>query len=178
VSFVEAVGTKSKKLAYGNNRADFAIIPGGIVPGVLILKPDYPENMDDWPFLWGENECTVGGGADYIVLANAAAELAAKSLPQKAPAGAPAPAAAPAAQPQRPQIPQVVSPEVLPDRRVTFRLYAPQAESVTLRSVDFPGYGMGPGSKPIPAMKKAENGVWDVTIGPIDPGGYRYTFSV
>jgi hypothetical protein len=82
VSFVEAVGTKSKKLAYGNNRADFAIIPGGIVPGVMILKPDYPENMDDWPFLWGENECTIGGGSSYMFLANAAAELAANALPQ------------------------------------------------------------------------------------------------
>jgi endoglucanase len=74
-SFVSAVGNRSKHVAYGNNRADFAFIAGGVVPGVLILKPDYPENMDDWPFLWGENEYVIGIGADYIFLANAAQEL-------------------------------------------------------------------------------------------------------
>jgi endoglucanase len=75
VSFVEAVGTKSKKLAYGNNRADFSIIAGGIVPGVMLLKPDFLENKDDWPFLWGENEVTIGGSAEYIFLANAVNDM-------------------------------------------------------------------------------------------------------
>ncbi len=74
-SLVATVGTRSKRLAYGNNRADFTFIPGVVVPGVLILKPDYPENMDDWPFLWGENEGTVGGASQYLFLANAAQEL-------------------------------------------------------------------------------------------------------
>ena len=74
-SFVSAVGNRSKHLAYGNNRADFTFIAGGVVPGVLVLKPDYPENMDDWPFLWGENEYTIGIGASYLFLANAAHEL-------------------------------------------------------------------------------------------------------
>jgi len=74
-SFVSAVGNRSKHLAYGNNRADFAFIAGGVVPGVLVLKPDYPENMDDWPFLWGENEYTIGAAASYIFLAKAAQEL-------------------------------------------------------------------------------------------------------
>ena len=75
VSFVEAVGTRSKKVAYGNNRADFSIIAGGIVPGVMLLKPDFLENKDDWPFLWGENEVTIGGSAAYIFLANAVNEM-------------------------------------------------------------------------------------------------------
>jgi hypothetical protein len=74
-SFVSAVGNRSKHLAYGNNRADFTFIAGGVVPGVLVLKPDYPENMDDWPFLWGENEYVIAIGASYIFLANAAQEL-------------------------------------------------------------------------------------------------------
>jgi hypothetical protein len=73
-SFVSAVGNRSKHLAYGNNRADFSFIAGGVVPGVLILKPDYPENMDDWPFLWGENEYVIDTCAAYIFLANAAQE--------------------------------------------------------------------------------------------------------
>jgi hypothetical protein len=77
-SLVSAVGNRSKHVAYGNNRADFTFIAGGIVPGVLVLKPDYPENMDDWPFLWGENEYVIGIGASYIFLANAAQELLGK----------------------------------------------------------------------------------------------------
>ncbi|MCU7552263.1 glycoside hydrolase family 9 protein [Chitinophagaceae bacterium LB-8] len=76
VSFVSSVGTVSKKITYGNNRADFSFIAGGIVPGILVLKPDFPENKEDWPFFWGENEVTVGGCGDYIFLAAAAADLA------------------------------------------------------------------------------------------------------
>ena len=78
ISFVNAVGTRSKEVAYGTNRADFTTIAGGIVPGILILKPDFPENKDDWPFLWGENEVTIGGSAQYIFLANAAKDLLSK----------------------------------------------------------------------------------------------------
>ncbi len=74
-SLVAAVGTKSKRLAYGNNRADFSFIPGVVVPGVLILKPDYPEQMDDWPFLWGENKGTIGGASQYLFLAHAVNDL-------------------------------------------------------------------------------------------------------
>ena len=76
LSFVSSVGTKSKKITYGNNRADFSFIAGGIVPGILVLKPDFPENKEDWPFFWGENEVTVGGCAEYIFLAAAAGQLA------------------------------------------------------------------------------------------------------
>jgi hypothetical protein len=75
ISFVSGVGTESKRVAYGNNRADFTFIAGGIVPGELILKPDFPENKDDWPFLWGENEYVVNLGASYIFLVNAVNEL-------------------------------------------------------------------------------------------------------
>jgi len=75
ISFVSGVGTQSKKIAYGNNRADFSFIAGGVVPGVLILKPDFPENKEDWPFFWGENEYVVGLGGNYIFLANAVNEL-------------------------------------------------------------------------------------------------------
>ena len=75
LSFVEAVGARSKHLAYGNNRADFSIIAGGLVPGLILLKPDFLENKDDWPFLWGENECTIGGCAAYVYLANAVQKL-------------------------------------------------------------------------------------------------------
>ncbi len=75
ISFVSAVGTHSKRVAYGNNRADFSFIAGGVVPGVLYVKPDFPENKEDWPFLWGENEYVINGGASYIFLVNAVDEL-------------------------------------------------------------------------------------------------------
>jgi endoglucanase len=75
VSLVSAVGTHSKEIAYGNNRADFSFIAGGIVPGILILPPDYPENKEDWPFIWGENEYVVNLGASYIFLVHAVQDL-------------------------------------------------------------------------------------------------------
>ncbi|WP_454884691.1 glycoside hydrolase family 9 protein [Sphingomonas oryzagri] len=75
ISFVSAVGTRSKEIAYGNNRADFTFIAGGVVPGELILKPDFPENKENWPFFWGENEYVINEGALWIELVNAAATL-------------------------------------------------------------------------------------------------------
>ncbi len=75
ISFVSAVGTRSKKITYGSNRADFRFIAGGIVPGVLLLKPDFLENKEDWPFLWGENECVIDTGAAWVFLSGAVNEL-------------------------------------------------------------------------------------------------------
>jgi endoglucanase len=75
ISLVSGVGTRSKEVAYGNNRADFSFIAGGIVPGILIVKPDFPENKEDWPFLWGENEYVVNLGASYMYLVHAANDL-------------------------------------------------------------------------------------------------------
>jgi endoglucanase len=75
ISFVAGVGTHSKRHTYGSNRADFSFIAGGVVPGVLLLKPDFLENKEDWPFLWGENECVIDICADYIFLANAENDL-------------------------------------------------------------------------------------------------------
>ena len=81
LSFVMGVGTESKKIMYGNNRADFSFIAGGVVPGLILLRPDYLENKDDWPFFWGENECVIDTGVWYMFLANAAAELAQEPHP-------------------------------------------------------------------------------------------------
>ncbi|MCB0565692.1 MAG: glycoside hydrolase family 9 protein [Phaeodactylibacter sp.] len=79
VSFVSGVGTVSKKVAYGTNRADYSFIAGGIVPGVLILQPDFPENKEDWPFLWGENEYVISVGSSYLYLVNAVRDLLKRS---------------------------------------------------------------------------------------------------
>jgi endoglucanase len=75
VSFVSGVGTVSKEVAYGANRADFSFIAGGVVPGVLIVKPDLPENSENWPFFWGENEYVINLGPSYIALVQAAEAL-------------------------------------------------------------------------------------------------------
>lgn len=76
LSFVSGVGTESKEVAYGNNRADFSFIAGGIVPGVLIIKPDLPENREDWPFFWGQNEYVIPMAPTYMQLTQAADKLA------------------------------------------------------------------------------------------------------
>lgn len=75
VSFASGIGVRSKMVAYGMNRADFSFISGGVVPGVLILPPDFPENKEDWPFLWGENEYVITMGAPYIFMVKAAQAL-------------------------------------------------------------------------------------------------------
>ncbi len=76
ISFVATIGAKSKKMTYGNNRADFTFIAGGVVPGLLFLQPDFYENKDDWPFLWGENEAIITTATPYIFLSHAVEELA------------------------------------------------------------------------------------------------------
>jgi hypothetical protein len=75
LSFVSGVGAQPKRVAYGNNRADFSFIPGGIVPGVRLLNPDFPENRDDYPFHWSENEYVIPLAPVYIFLVHAVNEL-------------------------------------------------------------------------------------------------------
>ncbi|MBO7111044.1 MAG: glycoside hydrolase family 9 protein [Bacteroidaceae bacterium] len=77
VSFVTAVGVNTKKVAYGNNRADYTFIPGGIAPGLVLLQPDLLEHKDDYPFLWGENECCTRTVPSYVTLSIGAEEIAA-----------------------------------------------------------------------------------------------------
>jgi enterochelin esterase-like enzyme len=110
---------------------------------------------------------------------------------------APPPVAPAASQAGRgPARPAVVSPEVLPDARVVFRIYAPRAESVTLNASDIPapaaaqaGAQAPPPSAASavppaaqapngPVFTKSENGVWEATVGPIVPGAFRYVFQV
>src|SRR5262249_6072611 len=66
-----------------------------------------------------------------------------------------------------PQAPAFVSPDVLPDRRITFRIFAPRADEVRLVGTDIPKNPQG-----MP-MTKAENGVWELTVGPLEPGSDR-----
>jgi hypothetical protein len=60
------------------------------------------------------------------------------------------------------------SPAVSGDGRVTFRLKAPQAGSVTVTG-DFGADA---------AMTRGDDGVWSVTVGPLAPDEYAYSFVV
>ena len=75
LSYVSAVGTQSRLIGYGNNRADYTFIPGGVIPGVTIIQPDFPELDEGWPFLWYENEYVVDAATGFILTANAAEAL-------------------------------------------------------------------------------------------------------
>jgi enterochelin esterase family protein len=77
--------------------------------------------------------------------------------------------------------PQVTSPEVHADGRVTFRVLAPKAEAVRLGGTDIPPDGEA--ASPMAAfmgrpMSRGEEGVWDLTVGPLSAGAYRYRFVV
>lgn len=80
-------------------------------------------------------------------------------------------AASPLAQAPVPA-PQFASPDVGADRRVTFRVYAPDAKIVRLSASDIPGVS---GAN---ALTRGANGVWEHAVGPVDPGSYRYAFNI
>lgn len=70
-SFASGVGAKSATVAYGFNRADWTYIPGGVVSGTAIIRPDFPELLE-FPFLWQQTEYVLGGGSSnfmFLVLA-------------------------------------------------------------------------------------------------------------
>ena len=71
-SYVAGVGTVSKTKTYSNNRADNSYIPGAVIPGYIVIKPDFPECVDDFGFLWFEDEAVVAGSASWVVAGNAA----------------------------------------------------------------------------------------------------------
>jgi hypothetical protein len=75
-SYVAGVGAVSKTKTYSNNRADNAYIPGAVIPGYVIIKPDFPECIDDFGFLWFEDEAVVAGSASWVVAGNAADAIA------------------------------------------------------------------------------------------------------
>lgn len=68
--------------------------------------------------------------------------------------------------------PQFASPEILPDQRVAFRIYAPQARAIRLTGSDIPGVGRDT------LLAKGEQDVWAITLGPLGAGAYRYNFNV
>lgn len=78
-SYVAGVGTVSKTKTYSNNRGDNSYIPGAVIPGYIVIKPDFPECIDDFGFLWFEDEAVVAGSASWVVAGNAAQALTQES---------------------------------------------------------------------------------------------------
>lgn len=61
--------------ALGKNRADGTFIPGGVIPGYIVIEPDSPECIDDFGFLRRENEYVIPVASKWIQTANAADAL-------------------------------------------------------------------------------------------------------
>ena len=74
----------------------------------------------------------------------------------------------------RPQRPR--SPEIAADGKVTFRLSAPKATEVLLHNTSG-GWLVWPEGDNL-TMKKDDQGLWSITIGPLKPEFYTYTFVV
>ncbi len=58
------------------------------------------------------------------------------------------------------------------DQKVTFKIYAPKSNEVSLSGPDIPNVMQ------IGKMTKQENGIWEITVGPLVPGSYRYCYNV
>jgi endoglucanase len=72
-AFASGVGARSATVAYGANRADWSYIPGGVISGTALIRPDLPE-LKIWPYFWQQSEYVMGGGeTNYMFLALAAA---------------------------------------------------------------------------------------------------------
>ena len=72
-SFASGVGARSMTTAYGFNRGDWSYIPGGVVSGTALIRPDLPE-LKDFPFLWQQAEYVMGGGATHFMFLALAAD--------------------------------------------------------------------------------------------------------
>ncbi len=69
------------------------------------------------------------------------------------------------------QGPQITSPDIASNNTVTFNIFAPTASSI---SVNGSWMGMGENAE----MTKSSEGVWSVTVGPLEPSMYHYNLIV
>jgi enterochelin esterase-like enzyme len=81
-------------------------------------------------------------------------------------------AAAPAPRPQMRRPARIVSPEILPDNKVTFRVYSKDATTVSVSGEWQAGYG---GSE---NLVRNDTGMFTLTVGPLKPELYGYTFTI
>jgi hypothetical protein len=74
-SLISGVGVKSMTTAFGTNRADFSYIPGGGGSGPNLIRPDFPELKEGYPFIWQQSEYVMGGASTYLFIVLAADDL-------------------------------------------------------------------------------------------------------
>ena len=72
-SFASGVGAESATIGYGLNRADWSYIPGGVISGTALIRPDFPELLT-FPFLWQQTEYVLGGGSSHYMFLVLAAQ--------------------------------------------------------------------------------------------------------
>ena len=76
------------------------------------------------------------------------------------------------------QTPTIVSPEIHPDRTVTFRIYAPKASKVDIAGEWILGNAAETtGTSSVP-MTKDDKGVWSIKVGPLPANTYIYSFNM
>jgi len=75
-SWISGVGTKSHLHPYNSNRADESYIPGSILPGHITFAPDIVESLDDFNFLWFENESIINYQSKWVGVGYAASLIA------------------------------------------------------------------------------------------------------
>ena len=81
--------------------------------------------------------------------------------------------AAPAPAPRQFRRPaRIISPEILPDNKVTFRVYSKDASTVSVSGEWQGGYG---GSE---NLVRNDTGMFSLTVGPLQPELYGYTFTI
>jgi hypothetical protein len=97
-SFASGVGARSATVAYGFNRADSTYIPGGVVSGTALIRPDFPE-LKDFGFLWQQMEYVLGGGSSNFMFLTLAADDVLNGHPQAFPPLRPPPANQPYREP-------------------------------------------------------------------------------
>jgi len=82
------------------------------------------------------------------------------------------PAAAPAA-PAAFRTPlRIISPEILPDKKVTFRVYAKDAQKIAVSGEWQAGFGT------TETLVRNDTGLFTLTVGPLNPELYGYTFTI
>lgn len=69
----------------------------------------------------------------------------------------------------QPRAPRVVSPEVHADRSITFRVNGPELTRAILQA---------PWAGEPALMKRGDDGIWSVTLGPVDPQIYSYNYEI
>ncbi|MBO5902521.1 MAG: glycoside hydrolase family 9 protein [Tidjanibacter sp.] len=72
-SFASGVGAESATVGYGLNRADWSYIPGGVISGTALIRPDFPELLT-FPYLWQQVEYVMGGGSSHYMFLVLAAQ--------------------------------------------------------------------------------------------------------